>query len=238
MALLLSSTLAQPFEVVPGMPQLFSQWANTLGVKVPDFGKSPPSFHYVSGSPIPIYPIVDDFLSQNFPPGSIHLKNFSLWDGSMINSLTKGRVKHTMLHKTIEITSLLRQFPERKFILVGDSGEADPETFAQIYDEHKKQIKCIFIRLVPIPPTTLRQTPEFINSVERFSIVFRRLPGIKWYTFRSADELMDMDLSRGCRPIPARQRWYHRLLLRLRSIWERLSGQNFTVHRLRFRSRV
>ncbi|KAI7891712.1 uncharacterized protein EV154DRAFT_419908 [Mucor mucedo] len=48
-------------------------------------------------------------------------------------------------HKREMIPKILRDFPHRKFILVGDSGEIDPEVFGDIYKEFPDQIIKIFI---------------------------------------------------------------------------------------------
>ncbi len=43
----------------------------------------------------------------------------------------------------------MKQFPERDFILIGDSGEHDPEVYATVLKEFKTQVKKIYIRKVP-----------------------------------------------------------------------------------------
>jgi phosphatidate phosphatase APP1 len=52
----------------------------------------------------------------------------------------------TFDHKVTEITKLMETFPDRKFILVGDSGEVDPEVYRRIRDEHPQQVEEIWIR--------------------------------------------------------------------------------------------
>jgi phosphatidate phosphatase APP1 len=52
----------------------------------------------------------------------------------------------TFDHKVTEITKLMETFPGRKFILVGDSGEVDPEVYKRIRDEHPQQVEEIWIR--------------------------------------------------------------------------------------------
>ena len=40
----------------------------------------------------------------------------------------------------------MQRFPGRSFVLVGDSGEVDPEVYRQIKDEFKEQVQEILIR--------------------------------------------------------------------------------------------
>jgi phosphatidate phosphatase APP1 len=40
-------------------------------------------------------------------------------------------------------------FPGRRFVLVGDSGEKDPEIYGALMQSHPRQIAHTFIRVVP-----------------------------------------------------------------------------------------
>jgi len=57
-----------------------------------------------------------------------------------------------MASKFVYIRELLKDFPQRNFILIGDTGEMDPEIYTTIAREHPNQIVRIFIRDV----TTVR----------------------------------------------------------------------------------
>ncbi|KAI8145503.1 hypothetical protein BJV82DRAFT_511587 [Fennellomyces sp. T-0311] len=48
-------------------------------------------------------------------------------------------------HKLDTIPQILQDFPNRKFILVGDSGERDPEIYQHLYKQYPNQIIKIFI---------------------------------------------------------------------------------------------
>lgn len=50
--------------------------------------------------------------------------------------------------KPQKISSILRCFPKRKFVLVGDSGEQDPEIYAAVIREHPEQVSHVYIRRV------------------------------------------------------------------------------------------
>ena len=59
------------------------------------------------------------FHTKRFPPGSAHLKFY--------NDLVKSLLEEPGLSKSNYITEIFEDFPDRKFILVGDSGETDME---------------------------------------------------------------------------------------------------------------
>lgn len=92
----------------PGMSTVYSSWAEQ-GAHV----------HYVSNSPWQVYPALSEFIrGNNFPAGSMHLR--------VVNTSDLIRKKPGQ-HKIDVITQILQDFPHRRFVLVGDSGERDPE---------------------------------------------------------------------------------------------------------------
>ncbi|KAG2207967.1 hypothetical protein INT47_010951 [Mucor saturninus] len=123
---ILQNTFFRQAREVPHMSEVFQSWASE-GAHV----------HYVSNSPWQVYPALSEFIaSKHFPRGSMHLRSVSTQD------LIIGKAGK---HKREMIPKILRDFPHRKFILVGDSGEIDPEVFGDIYKEFPDQIIKIFI---------------------------------------------------------------------------------------------
>jgi len=129
---LLHNTFIRKFVPVRGMPELYRK-----------FEKKGTAFHYVSGSPWQLYPAIHAFLQdEQFPAGSVELKIFRLKDKSFINFIKADQLPY----KLNSINTILNRFPQRKFILIGDSGEKDPEVYTEIAGKHKGRIKYIFIR--------------------------------------------------------------------------------------------
>jgi len=127
---LLNNTFIREFRCVDGMPETFRTWA--------DAGAE---FHYVSSSPWQLFePLVE--LQENFelPTGTMHLRNFRLRD-----QLFK-KLKMRRQGKRLAIQTLLKCYPERDFVLVGDSGEKDPEIYLKICKRNPGRIKGLFIR--------------------------------------------------------------------------------------------
>ncbi len=91
---------------------------------------------YVSSSPWNIYDLLEDFLDVNgIPAGPLFLKDWS--------PTTLG--KHHD-HKLGIIRTLLATYPELPFVLIGDSGEKDPEIYRQAVAAHPGRIEAVYIR--------------------------------------------------------------------------------------------
>lgn len=101
------------------------------------------TFHYVSNSPWQLYNIINQYFeSVNLPRGSIHLKQYS---GNIIASL---REPSTSRKKTT-LSKILHDFPDKKFICIGDSGEHDFEAYVDLAKAYPNRIMAIYVRAVP-----------------------------------------------------------------------------------------
>jgi phosphatidate phosphatase APP1 len=107
---------------------------------------------YVSKSPWNLYvPLVEFLEVQGLPLGPLLLRDFGL------------RMKKN--HKTEAIESILDTYPKLRFILIGDSGERDPEIYSDIVRRHPERIRVIYIRSVDPSPTRLHAIEELIREV-------------------------------------------------------------------------
>jgi phosphatidate phosphatase APP1 len=91
---------------------------------------------YVSSSPWNIYDLLEDFLNvHGIPHGPLFLKD---WSPTVLG-------KHQD-YKLGVIRNLLETYEDLPFVLIGDSGEEDPEIYLQTIREHPKRIKTVYIR--------------------------------------------------------------------------------------------
>ncbi len=117
-----------PFEGVNAFYEALRRGAQGRRVRNPIF--------YVSSSPWNIYDVLEDFLNvHGVPPGPLFLKDWSL------TVLGKHRA-----YKLGIIRRLLSTYPDLPFVLLGDSGEEDPEIYLQTVREHPGRIRAIYIR--------------------------------------------------------------------------------------------
>ncbi|KAI8998252.1 hypothetical protein BC832DRAFT_565955 [Gaertneriomyces semiglobifer] len=115
------------------------------------------SCHYVSASPYQLYPMLEIFLKgARFPEGTLDLRNVAMFGGG-----DGGGAQY----KKKVITRIMQDFPDRKFILIGDSGEHDIEIYAGLRAIAPDQIVKVFIRDVKgkistsMPPPLPRRGP-------------------------------------------------------------------------------
>lgn len=164
---MLRNTFLRPFRPAPGMAALYERWRAQHGAQ----------FHYVSASPWQLYPALAEFARTNrFPAGTFHLKTLRAKDESFFD-LFQSPVEY----KLGVIEPLLAKFPGRRFLLVGDSGEADPEVYGEVARRHAGQIVRILIRDV---------TGE-AESAARYQSAFRDVAREKWVVFQDPATLTD-----------------------------------------------
>ncbi len=114
---------AETLPAVPGMARLYQCFAGA-GAAVT----------FVSGSPVQLAPRLARFLERNgFPPAALHLRNLG-W------RTVRGGYKEPALAR------LAARFPDARFVLVGDSGERDPEIYAAFQRAHPGRVLRAYIR--------------------------------------------------------------------------------------------
>lgn len=96
---------------------------------------------YVSHSPWNLYRYLEVFLQKNnFPKGPILLRDF-------VNPFAK-KYKPEKPQKQKEIINILKTYPKLPFVLIGDSGEHDPDIYIEIAEAHPERILAIYLRNV------------------------------------------------------------------------------------------
>jgi phosphatidate phosphatase APP1 len=154
---LIKNTFVNPYRVTEGFPEYYKS-----------LEKQGAYFHYVSASPWQIQPSLKPFMDANYPKGTISLRNFRLKDSSLFAFL-----KPSTEYKIAQIKNIIERYPAHQFILIGDSGEHDPEVYAKIYELFPKNIKSIQIRAVSGSDL----------SEGRFVKTFKAIPKALWQVF-------------------------------------------------------
>ena len=115
---------------VPGMSVLFNKIANL-------FPDAP--FFYLSTSPWNVEGSIRHFIANHgFPEGPLLLRD--------LDPRPKSFVPSGPQHKLEFAEQLMSDFPDMKFILVGDDGQRDPTTYATIARRYPGRVLAIAIR--------------------------------------------------------------------------------------------
>jgi hypothetical protein len=143
----LRNTFLREFRAADGMRERFRGIVSQAPANA-DVG-----FHYVSGGPWQLFAPLYEFLieEQQFPRGTFHMKNLrkNLFESGAVQTIIDFGIAGdlaTLDQKIRQITALMIHFPRRKFILVGDSGEKDPEVYHAIRKLFPDQVIRILIR--------------------------------------------------------------------------------------------
>jgi phosphatidate phosphatase APP1 len=98
---------------------------------------------YVSSSPWNLYDVIEGFLeAQRIPAGPLLLRD---WDLGKLNE------RHAR-HKGVVIREIFDTYPELPFLLVGDSGQEDPEIYTELVRERPGRVMAVYIRNVSTNP--------------------------------------------------------------------------------------
>lgn len=102
---------------------------------------------YVSRGPWAIYEVLETFFQLNhIPVGPIlFMREWGI-------SLRRPWPRRAEDHKRELITRMLALFEEMPCILIGDSGQHDPEIYTRIVEAHPERIEAIYIRRVDDKP--------------------------------------------------------------------------------------
>ena len=119
---------------------------------------------------------------SGFPVGSYHLRSYRFGDPSVFKVfISKKRNKYNI------IKSIFRMFPQRRFVLVGDSGEKDAEIYGKVARKFPNQVERILIRRVEGRAWTRYRVAK----------AFRKVPMELWQTFRVPTQIRDLDFGEG-----------------------------------------
>lgn len=162
---LLSHTFLKPFEPTPGIAELYARLEKTGA-----------TFHYVSASPWQLYEHLAAFCREaKLPNGTFHLVPLRLKDSSALDFAFNDSEEK----KRPAIERIIRAYPKRKFILIGDSGESDPEIYGKIARQFPEQVIRILIRDVRGQDQTS----------SRMLDAFEKVPADRWTVFKHPNEL-------------------------------------------------
>lgn len=115
--------------------------------------------YYVSSSPWNLYDMLEEFWQLNdIPAGPFLLRDFGFSEDKFI------KTSHQK-HKLEQIEKVLAFTGELPFILIGDSGQKDPEIYERVVATFPDRIKAIYIRDV----TRKRRDAQVVRIGEKLT---------------------------------------------------------------------
>lgn len=152
MALMLAGSNAhtrKPFKGVSAFYRALTQGAS---------GNEGNPLFYVSSSPWHLFgPLVEFLRVQGIPVGPLLLRELGLREVFKLTS--HGN------HKLGKIELILSYYPDLQFVLIGDSGEQDPEIYAEVVRRHPRSVRAIYIRNVNPDPSRIEALDRLIEEV-------------------------------------------------------------------------
>ena len=122
----------KPLKGVAALYQALQDGPATAARKAPIF--------YVSSSPWNLHDLLDDFMDLNaIPCGPIFLRDLGVDEKKFIKSAGHG-------HKLERAASLIERYAHLRWVLLGDSGQADAELYAEAARTFGDRIAAIYIR--------------------------------------------------------------------------------------------
>ncbi|KAJ6256928.1 hypothetical protein Dda_7811 [Drechslerella dactyloides] len=173
----IKALLIEDHKAVDGMPQLYSKLNGALNT---------PQWLYLTGSPYQFYPSLRQFIFETYPKGPIVTQNLTF---SEPKALLAAIVNDSGVrdYKVAQMEKFVSYYPQKKFVMIGDSTQQDPEAYAEVARRHPDSIQCIWIR----------QVQNATNTPERFASAFKAVPQAKWKVFTNPAEVTNLDVANG-----------------------------------------
>ncbi len=125
--------------------------------------------YFVSSSPWNLYDLLVDFFRiQGIPKGPILLRDFGL-NKELLSSAGHHTHKLAMIRKVLDVN------PQLPFVLIGDSGQQDPEIYAQVVRENPGRIRAVYIRDVT-PDIRDESIRELIRATDAYNVPMLLVP--------------------------------------------------------------
>lgn len=124
-------------------------------------GRNP--IFYVSSGPWNLYELLQDYMDINgIPAGPMFLQDWGIDEKTFIIG------SHTE-HKLAQIQTIVDYYHELKFVLLGDSGQHDPEIYLKVIQAHPGRVLAVFIRDVT-PDLRDQVVAQIANEVKSLGV--------------------------------------------------------------------
>lgn len=121
---------------------------------------------YLSNSEWNLYDLLHEFIEFNrIPKGPLLLREMEI----KILRFWKLR-EYNKNHKAEKLRQLMHFFGNMKFILIGDSGQKDPEVYLSIVREFPGRVLAVYIRDIGVPEKSMRIQTISESLIKEYNI--------------------------------------------------------------------
>ncbi|KAL1688363.1 hypothetical protein GGG16DRAFT_94790 [Schizophyllum commune] len=165
----LNNSFANPFTPWSNMPAVYAHWLETI-----------PSahFHYLTTTPEPATRMYESFIFGNYPLGSFDTRPYNF-----------TTLEQTFRVRAVALRRALETFPNRKFVLIGDTSNADIMRDYPALAKEYGNVQCILLR-----------NTSATDSGDKFpydTSGFEGLDNSTYFFFDVPDDLMGLDIENG-----------------------------------------
>jgi phosphatidate phosphatase APP1 len=166
----LLNTFARPFTPWMNMPDIYANWSSS----VQDL-----HFHYLTTTPEQVTRNYMDFIYKTYPLGSFDTRPLNFSD-----------VSATLSIRRFLLDKIFQTFPQRQFILVGDTTNSDVmRGYPELYKDYPDQVLCILLRNT----TSTDSSDRFPYDTSKFE----GIPQEHYMFFNVPDDLTNLDVANG-----------------------------------------
>ncbi|KAK8038755.1 hypothetical protein PG993_007166 [Apiospora rasikravindrae] len=166
----LLNSFARPFTPWMNMPEIYANWS----ASIPDF-----HFHYLTTTPEQVTRNYMEFIYKTYPLGSFDTRPLNFSD-----------VSATLQIRRFLLDKIFQTFPQRKFILMGDTTNSDVmKAYPALVKDYPGQVQCIFLRNT----TATDDGDLFPYDTSGFEGIDQK----QYMFFNVADDLKNLDIIGG-----------------------------------------
>ncbi|KAF2134352.1 hypothetical protein P153DRAFT_362121 [Dothidotthia symphoricarpi CBS 119687] len=167
----LLNSFAHDFVPWMNMPEIYANWSQTLPNNT--------HFHYLTTTPEQATRNYMDFIYKTYPGGSFDTRPLNFSDISATLSIRK-----------FLLTKVFQTFPQRKFVLMADTSNADVmAAYPELAHDYPNQVQCIFLRNT----SSTDSSDWFPYNTEGFKGLNTR----SYMFFHVPDDLAGLDIANG-----------------------------------------
>jgi len=165
----LLNSFARPFTPWLDMPSIYRNWSQSI----PNI-----HFHYLTTTPEQVTRNYMDFIYKTYPGGSFDTRPLNFSD-----------VSATLQIRKFMLDKIFQTFPQRKFILVGDTSNSDiMKDYPGLVKDYPGQVQCILLR-----NTSSTDDDKFPYDTSGFKGIDQKT----YMFFKVVDDLTHIDIAGG-----------------------------------------